>query len=196
MKNDVGIFGRLKKEHSEVSEMIDKLKQGDVEDRKELLPKLEAELVAHAKAEQETIYERLRGISEFLTCTVDDGFEEHDSIEEMLGELKAADPGSDEFVECLETLEECIDHHVDDEENEMFPAAKKSIDVTESVDIERAYVEAKSKHLRRLDGAGGADGEWDDLSKDELYKRAQALGIPGRSQMTKSQLIREIRNHY
>jgi hypothetical protein len=195
MKSDVGIFGRLKKEHSEVSEMLEELADGSPDERRELFPKLKVELLAHAHAEQETLYERLRGRNDRLTCQVEDGRDEHDSMEAMIETLSELDPAADEWVACLKSLEECIDHHVDDEENEMFPAAKKLIDAEHAVDIEREYVEAKSKQMRQLEGGNG-ENPWDELSKDELYRRAQALGIPGRSQMTKSQLIREIRNHY
>lgn len=195
MKSDVGIFGRLKKEHSEVSELITRLKKAGAEERRELFPKLLVELQAHASAEQETLYERLRGRNDLLTCEVDDGVAEHDAIENTLATLVEIDVESDAWKQCLESLEECLQHHIDDEENEMFPAAKELIDAEEAVDIERAYVEIKSKIMRRLD-SGNVENPYEDLSKEELYRRAQALGIPGRSQMTKSQLIREIRNHY
>lgn len=42
---------------------------------------------------------------------------------------------------------------------------------------------------------GGTSGSYDDWSKDQLAKRAREVGIEGRSKMTKSQLIKALRDH-
>ena len=42
---------------------------------------------------------------------------------------------------------------------------------------------------------GGRAGDYDDMTKDQLYKRAKEVGIEGRSSMDKGQLIRALRNH-
>ena len=42
---------------------------------------------------------------------------------------------------------------------------------------------------------GGESGSYDDWSKDDLEKRAAAIGIDGRSKMSKDELIDALRNH-
>ncbi|MCF8879045.1 Rho termination factor N-terminal domain-containing protein [Hyphobacterium sp. SN044] len=42
---------------------------------------------------------------------------------------------------------------------------------------------------------GGAHAPYEDWSKDELYDRAQEIGIDGRSDMTKDELINALRDH-
>ncbi len=42
---------------------------------------------------------------------------------------------------------------------------------------------------------GGKAGDYDDMTKDQLMKRARELGIDGRSKMSKSELISALRNH-
>lgn len=42
---------------------------------------------------------------------------------------------------------------------------------------------------------GGEHGDHEDRTKDELYAQAQKVGIPGRSDMTKDELIRALREH-
>ncbi len=42
---------------------------------------------------------------------------------------------------------------------------------------------------------GGKHGAYEDWSKDELYERAQEIGIEGRSAMDKQALIDALRNH-
>ena len=42
---------------------------------------------------------------------------------------------------------------------------------------------------------GGRSGDYDDWTKTDLMRRAREIGIPGRSSMTKSQLVDALRNH-
>lgn len=42
---------------------------------------------------------------------------------------------------------------------------------------------------------GGKAGQYEDRSKDDLYKKAKEVGIEGRSKMTKQELIKALRNH-
>lgn len=42
---------------------------------------------------------------------------------------------------------------------------------------------------------GGKSGSYDDMSKQELYDRAKKVGIEGRSRMSKSELVKALRNH-
>ncbi|BBG01444.1 MULTISPECIES: DUF7218 family protein [Pseudonocardia] len=42
---------------------------------------------------------------------------------------------------------------------------------------------------------GGESGDYEDMTKDELYQRAQRVGIEGRSDMTRDQLIEALREH-
>ena len=51
--------------------------------------------------------------------------------------------------------------------------------------------EGKSKVARR----GGKSGSYEDWSKEDLYEKAKEVGIEGRSDMDKDELISELRNH-
>lgn len=192
MKNDdQGIFRRLQSEHREVSGMIAKLKKGgrNGTQRRDLFPRMRAELLAHARAEQKVVYERFRGLGDELRGCVKDGIEEHQQIEEILGTLSALGVDDAKWSECLEGLEECVEHHVNDEEQKVFPLAKKHVDAKTAREIERKYLQAKQAEMKRL----GNGERFGDLTRDELYARARELDIPGRSKMTKDELQRELR---
>ena len=51
--------------------------------------------------------------------------------------------------------------------------------------------DGRSKVAKR----GGKSGDYEDMTKDDLLKRARKVGIEGRSKMTKPQLIKALRNH-
>jgi hypothetical protein len=42
---------------------------------------------------------------------------------------------------------------------------------------------------------GGKSGSYEDWSKDDLQKKAEQVGIEGRSKMDKGQLVKALRNH-
>jgi hypothetical protein len=48
---------------------------------------------------------------------------------------------------------------------------------------------------RTVSRRGGRSSSYDDMSKDELYQRAKDVGIPGRSSMSKKELVEALRNH-
>ena len=50
--------------------------------------------------------------------------------------------------------------------------------------------EGRSKVAQR----GGKGGDYEDRSKEELYRKAKQVGIKGRSQMSKKELISALRN--
>jgi len=54
---------------------------------------------------------------------------------------------------------------------------------------------AAAEGEKKVSARGGRAGSYEDMTKDELYERAQKIGIDGRSSMTKDQLIDALRNH-
>lgn len=48
---------------------------------------------------------------------------------------------------------------------------------------------------KKVAARGGRAGSYEDMTKDELYERAQRVGIDGRSSMAKDELIEALRNH-
>ena len=56
---------------------------------------------------------------------VPEALEEHQEVDELLAEMTALSPGNDEFMDKLTELRDSVEHHVEEEENEMFPKAEK-----------------------------------------------------------------------
>lgn len=54
---------------------------------------------------------------------------------------------------------------------------------------------AAGSSRKRVGARGGSSPSYEEWSKDDLARRAREIGIPGRSSMTKQQLIRALRNH-
>lgn len=54
-----------------------------------------------------------------------------------------------------------------------------------------AAAEGRSTVSRR----GGKAGSYEDMTREELYERARKVGIPGRSSMSKAELVDALRHH-
>jgi Rho termination factor, N-terminal domain len=54
---------------------------------------------------------------------------------------------------------------------------------------------ASSSSRKSVGRKGGKASDYDDMSKEQLMKRAREVGIEGRSSMSKSQLVSALRNH-
>ncbi|MEU7816094.1 Rho termination factor [Pseudonocardia sp. NPDC049154] len=48
---------------------------------------------------------------------------------------------------------------------------------------------------KKVSARGGKSGSYDDMTKDELYERAKKVGIEGRSDMSKDELVKALRDH-
>jgi hypothetical protein len=58
---------------------------------------------------------------------VDEAFEEHHVVDLVLGELPQVDPEDERFEAKMTVLSELVEHHVEEEEHEMFPLAEKKL---------------------------------------------------------------------
>jgi hemerythrin-like domain-containing protein len=82
-------------------------------------------LTVHAQIEEEIFYPAARdAIKE--EDLVDEATVEHATAKDLIAQLEASDPSDDMFDAKVKVLGEYIDHHVKEEESEMFPQARKA----------------------------------------------------------------------
>lgn len=119
----------LTEDHQQVKKMFqqfEKLKEGGNDDAKgELVQKICAALTAHATVEEEIFYPAAREAIDDEDL-MDEADVEHASAKELIAQLEAASPGDDHYDAKVTVLGEQIDHHVKEEQDEMFPKARKA----------------------------------------------------------------------
>jgi iron-sulfur cluster repair protein YtfE (RIC family) len=114
----------LEKQHRKVEAIFAKL-EGGSSDAEELVNELANDLVAHMTIEQEIFYPAIQNVDR---KQVFESYEEHALAEFALKRLIAADTESDEFQARVTALKELIEHHVKEEEKELFPEVEKALD--------------------------------------------------------------------
>lgn len=141
------IYDVLKKEHSEVSEILEKLSKTDESDvaaRTKLFGKLQQELEAHAEAEQNVFYPELEGHEETRDIALE-GRQEHHVVKTLLSELERGKVDTETWTAKLTVLKENVEHHVEEEEDEMFKKAKKVLDEETAILLAQRFKEAKAQ---------------------------------------------------
>jgi len=131
----------LMQDHKEVKAMFGafkKLKEREdaEEEKADVVQQICTALTIHATIEEEIFYPAVRAEIDDEDL-MDEADVEHAGAKELIAQLEAASPGDDHYDAKVTVLGELIDHHVKEEEGEMFPKAKKAID-TKAIGAELA----------------------------------------------------------
>ena len=120
----------LTADHREVSEMFEQFEQlGDraTTSKEKLKDKICKALIAHTIIEEEIFYPAVRAAKvEEGEDMVDEAIVEHAAAKDLIKQLQEMQPDDDLYDAKVKVLSEQIEHHVKEEEKEMFPKAKKA----------------------------------------------------------------------
>jgi iron-sulfur cluster repair protein YtfE (RIC family) len=139
-------FELLKQDHEKVSGIFEKLApttQNGVKTREELFTKLKNELDIHARIEEQIFYPAIKEAQETHDITLE-AFEEHRVVKRLLAELDAMPKDDERWGAKLTVLKENVEHHVEEEEGEMFKKARKVLS-QEQIDELGARMETAKK---------------------------------------------------
>lgn len=120
----------LKDDHKRVKAILEELSESTergIKKRTELLAKLEREITLHTQLEEEILYPAFKsegGKEEDVMYF--EAKEEHRTVDSLvLPDLKETAPGTPEFSGRVKVVKELLEHHIEEEEKEMFPQARK-----------------------------------------------------------------------
>src|SRR5712671_2871357 len=115
-------FELLKKDHQTVSELFERIESASGKAKLGIFQQIKDELELHTHIEEAIFYPALEKANETRDLTLE-AYEEHKVVKDLLGELDLADGVTDEWEAKLTVLKENVEHHVDEEENELFDKA-------------------------------------------------------------------------
>ncbi len=141
----MNIFSILKAEHDEVKALLEKAEDTTMraeQTRKELFEKIYEALMLHAKAEQRSLYDRLDQDKEFHELLLE-AEEEHHLVERSLNEIEGTHSDDERWKAKITVLKEILEHHVKEEEEEMFPRAKKLLSKEEQETLGELFMQEK-----------------------------------------------------
>lgn len=141
-------FTLLKADHEKVAgilESIDETTERAVKGRDELFAQLKQELDLHAKIEEEILYPALEEKDETRDITLE-AYEEHTLVKDLLAQLEVEPKNTEEWKAKFTVLKENIEHHVEEEEGEMFKKARTALSAAEIETLGDRLEEAKQQN--------------------------------------------------
>jgi hemerythrin-like domain-containing protein len=117
-------------DHEKVKDILGQLSESTdraIKKRTELLDKLEMEITIHTRLEEEILYPAFKAAGgKEQEEMYYEAKEEHRTVDSLvLPDLKTTDPSKPEFAGRVKVVKELLEHHIEEEESEMFPQAKK-----------------------------------------------------------------------
>jgi hemerythrin superfamily protein len=146
------IFSQLKSEHQEAKDLFEKALQAEVSQREEIVDEIKKNLIPHARAEEKTLYSVLldSSVPTELADMVKEAYEEHGVVDKLFSQLDQVSPADDMWKAKLTVIKENVEHHIKEEENELFSKAKKYINSDLSVQMLSVYEAEREKYLESL----------------------------------------------
>ncbi|HYM52051.1 MAG TPA: hemerythrin domain-containing protein [Candidatus Dormibacteraeota bacterium] len=144
----------LRKDHAiikpllrQIMETTDRAEKG----RSELFSRIKAELAVHEIIEEEIFYPALREHPRAKEIVLE-GYEEHDVVSRLMGELDGMEPTDERFGPKAKVMAENIEHHIEEEEGEMFSKARQVLDDEELRELGERMARRKETAREELFG--------------------------------------------
>jgi hemerythrin superfamily protein len=148
----------LKADHAAVKKLFAKEEKAarhdghgkyDGQEKQDIFNQIRAALTVHATIEEEIFYPAVKKArSENVKDEVREGYEEHKQIKSLLAQVAGLTPADETYDMKIKVLKEDVEHHVKEEEGEMFPDAKKFLGEKRLVEL-GGQLEARKAELSK-----------------------------------------------
>ncbi|HEY0393031.1 MAG TPA: hemerythrin domain-containing protein [Candidatus Elarobacter sp.] len=146
----------LKADHKKVKELFAQVEETSERAKAQLQrlgDEICQELTVHTEIEEQIFYPTVkertqRGHKEEHDLVLE-SYEEHAGAKKMIEDVRATDSGDESYKPKLTALSELIDHHVKEEEKELFPGVKELIGADELVELGQQMAQLKEQLQQR-----------------------------------------------
>ena len=176
-------FNLLKADHRKVEELFSQLESARGQAKLRVFEQIRMELEMHAHIEEKIFYPALEEPRETQELTAE-AYEEHAVVKRLLQQLGRARSANEEWEAQAKVLQENVEHHVQEEENELFEKAESALGEDE---IERLGEQMAAEKERRLRGSSKKASSKKASSKKASSKKASGgkkSGSPKKSAST------------
>jgi hemerythrin-like domain-containing protein len=141
----MSFYDTLKKEHQAVKGIIQQIRQGKG-NAENLLSRLQQELSVHMNGEEKLFYSILSE-NESAKEKAFEACEEHHVARTVLQELQDLPTDNERWMAKLQVFQEILEHHIEEEENEIFEVAQEVISREQENRIASQYEEMKQQQM-------------------------------------------------
>ena len=142
-------FELLKADHRDVEKLFQELESARGAAKLRVFEQIRTDLELHTQIEEKIFYPALEKPEETHDLALE-AYEEHAVVKTLLKELGRARTANAEWEAQTKVLQENVEHHVEEEENELFPKAQE---VLEEEELEALGERMQTEKARKLRGA-------------------------------------------
>jgi len=137
-------FNLLKADHRNVAELFERLESTSGKKKLDVFAEIKTELDLHAHIEEKIFYPALERASETHEIVLE-AYEEHKQVKTLLRQLSRARNANEEWQAKAKVLQENVEHHVEEEENELFKKARTVLNNEQIQDLGMRLEEEKER---------------------------------------------------
>jgi hemerythrin superfamily protein len=142
----------LKTDHDKVKKLLNELEsttERGVKTRQELFATIKGELTIHEIIEEEIFYPELKSHPKAKEIVLE-AYEEHGVVDTLMGELERLPVEDETWGAKAKVMKENIEHHIEEEEGEMFRKAREVFDEAELEDLGARMEQRKQSAGREM----------------------------------------------
>ncbi|ABA23502.1 Hemerythrin HHE cation binding region [Trichormus variabilis ATCC 29413] len=156
-KQDMNIQDVIRMDHNKVNILFTELQQSnDPQKIQEYFGQIYKDLTAHAEAEEEVVYPRVRSF--YGEGDTQELYDEQAEMKRLLEQIKAISPSAPEFKDRVRQLADIVMDHVRQEESTLFAAIRNNLSSEQTEQWATEFKAAKSKIQQRLGGQATGAG--------------------------------------
>ena len=141
----------LKADHAAVKKLFaqeQRATKQDDEKKQSIFHQIKDALTVHATIEEEIFYPAVKKArQEHVKDEVREGYEEHRQIKNLIAQIASITPDDETWDMKIKVLKEDVEHHVKEEEGEMFPDARKFLGERRLIEL-GAELQARKQELK------------------------------------------------
>ena len=145
----------LTDDHRAVKKLLSELEsttERGVKTREELFTRIKADLTVHEIIEEEIFYPELKKHPKAKDIVLE-GYEEHNVVDTLMGELSSMPFDDERWGAKAKVMQENVEHHIEEEEGEMFKKARQVFDEAELEDLGNRMAQRRASAVRETAAA-------------------------------------------
>jgi hypothetical protein len=137
----------LHDEHQEVKELFRELEKAEGRKAQQLWSEISMKLSLHEEMEETHFYPQLKKDDRAKEIILE-AYQEHHVMDVLIEEINGLKPDAEEFHPKVTVLQENTEHHIEEEEGELFPKVRKIWDVDKRKEVGAKMEEMKQQRLK------------------------------------------------
>ncbi len=147
-----GIFELLRQDHDKHRDILAKLADANGAARQTLFDQFKAEALSHANAEEQSLYAEMMALPK-QQDEARHSVAEHKQIDEYIATLEEMETSSDDWMATFLKLKHRYEHHIEEEEEDMFPHAEKAFSAEKIEELGQKFAERKPAEKEEIKAA-------------------------------------------